>query len=105
MTTATEAPVYALDDAKKCLTRILMDLASFVEPDTYECRDCTKAIESRCPDHADDAAASARLERAAAHARNAATRHDLWAAIVYAAPEEAERALAADLISINGGTK
>lgn len=88
-TATAETPVFTLADARKCVTRILLDLAALVAPDTYECRDCAKALESLCPDHMDDAAAQWRLEHAAGLARDAATRDDLLAAIVYATPGDA----------------
>jgi hypothetical protein len=100
MTATTEAPAFTLADVKKGLTALLLELAALVEPDTYECTDCAKSVEDRCGDHANDAAAQARLERAAALVRDAESRDDICAAIIYAAPDDAERRIVADLIGL-----
>jgi hypothetical protein len=105
MTVTTEAPARTLADAKECLTGLLLHFADHVKRDVSECPACAKSIEDRCPEHAEDAAAQARYEHAAGLVAHVATREELWAAFCYAAPEEAERGLVADLNSITGGTK
>lgn len=80
MSTATATCTFA--DLKDCVTRLLLDLACHVMPDTYGCPACDNAM---CPAHCEQAAAQERLEKAAAMTSRAATEDEVKAAVTYAA--------------------
>jgi hypothetical protein len=84
MTVTTEAPTHTLADTKTCVIRIVLDLAALSEPDTFECRDCARSIESMCPDHAGGAAVTDKLIATAAKVRDAQTADDILAVLVEA---------------------
>jgi hypothetical protein len=82
MTVTTEAPAHTLADAKTCVIRMVLDLAALTEPDTFECQDCARSVESMCPDHAGAAAVTDKLIAAAARVRDAQTADAILAILI-----------------------